>query len=294
VIQDCRNSALISHTQHNSRRAHQQIAEVPVKAMNFIAARTSLMSHLENQASAFQTPGDGADGADVECDCTQTAAAPEFTESTRSFDMQNVLRAWFVLFGSDPKVAAETRDIIARLGGVWVSNSEDEAVNPRATMPAVPSKSVGRIKGRGMDASDVRASTVDLRVLEAWIKAGLSNQPGSATVPASNIQENCKRFRFGKTWLDLDSARLTGDDGNDVPITSMEFNLLKLFARNRGRVLNRDQILEGAHDREWEPFDRSIDIRISRIRRKIEVNLQKPVAIRTVRGIGYIYDDQPT
>jgi two-component system phosphate regulon response regulator OmpR len=71
----------------------------------------------------------------------------------------------------------------------------------------------------------------------------------------------------------------------------MEFNLLKLFARNRGRVLNRDQILEGAHDRSWDPFDRSIDIRISRIRRKIEINPQKPTVIRTVRGIGYIYDE---
>jgi two-component system phosphate regulon response regulator OmpR len=70
----------------------------------------------------------------------------------------------------------------------------------------------------------------------------------------------------------------------------MEFALLKLFAENRGRVLNRDQILENAHDRSWDPFDRSIDIRISRIRRKIEVNPEKPVVIRTVRGIGYVYD----
>jgi DNA-binding response OmpR family regulator len=55
-------------------------------------------------------------------------------------------------------------------------------------------------------------------------------------------------------------------------------------------VLNRDQILEGAHDRSWDPFDRSIDIRISRIRKKIEVNPEKPEVIRTVRGIGYVYD----
>jgi DNA-binding response OmpR family regulator len=76
-------------------------------------------------------------------------------------------------------------------------------------------------------------------------------------------------------------------------MTAMEFFLLRLFARNPGRVLNRDQILEGAHDRPWNPFDRSIDIRISRIRRKIEINPAKPVAIRTVRGIGYVYDPEP-
>ena len=74
------------------------------------------------------------------------------------------------------------------------------------------------------------------------------------------------------------------------PIISVLHRDQKLFARNRGRVLNRDQILEGAHDRSWDPFDRSIDIRISRIRKKIEVNPAKPEVIRTVRGVGYIYD----
>ncbi|MGB8624426.1 MAG: winged helix-turn-helix domain-containing protein, partial [Paracoccaceae bacterium] len=98
------------------------------------------------------------------------------------------------------------------------------------------------------------------------------------------------RFRFGRAWLDIDAARLTDENGEEIPLTSMEFNLLKLFARNQGRVLNRDQILEGAHDRAWDPFDRSIDIRISRIRRKIELNPGKPEVIRTVRGEGYIYD----
>jgi hypothetical protein len=87
-------------------------------------------------------------------------------------------------------------------------------------------------------------------------------------------------------WLDIPAAKLTDEDGAEVPLTAMEFALLKLFAENRGRVLNRDQILEGAHD----PFDRSIDIRISRIRRKIEANPEKPTVIRTVRGIGYVYD----
>jgi two-component system phosphate regulon response regulator OmpR len=106
------------------------------------------------------------------------------------------------------------------------------------------------------------------------------------------MADGAKRFRFGKAWLDIDAARLTEDDGSEIPVTAMEFNLLKLFARNRGRVLNRDQILEGAHDRSWDPFDRSIDIRISRIRRKIELNPEKPTAIRTVRGVGYVYDGQ--
>lgn len=97
-------------------------------------------------------------------------------------------------------------------------------------------------------------------------------------------------YPFGKTWLHLDTAKLVDTEGREIPLTAMEFRLLRLFAENRGRVLNRDQILEGAHDRSWDPFDRSIDIRISRIRKKIEHNPQKPEVIRTVRGIGYIYD----
>lgn len=107
---------------------------------------------------------------------------------------------------------------------------------------------------------------------------------------ATNDRSPHQPLRFGRTWLNLEAARLTAEDGREIPLTAMEFDLLRLFARNRGRVLSRDQILEGAHDRRWDPFDRSIDIRISRIRRKIEVNPAKPEAIRTVRGIGYIYD----
>jgi DNA-binding response OmpR family regulator len=149
---------------------------------------------------------------------------------------------------------------------------------------------VDRIVGLELGADDYLAKPVDLRELEARIKAVLRRRGASPAEPVPEAGR--RRFRFGKAWLDLDGARLTAEDGADIPLTSMEFHLLKLFAENRGRVLNRDQILEGAHDRSWDPFDRSIDIRISRIRRKIEINPAKPVVIRTVRGVGYIYDGE--
>ena len=78
-------------------------------------------------------------------------------------------------------------------------------------------------------------------------------------------------------------------DGEEVTITSMEYDLLKAFADHPNKVLSRDQLLNLAHNRDWEPFDRSIDIRITRLRRKIEPDPAKPQIIKTVRGAGYIY-----
>jgi len=94
---------------------------------------------------------------------------------------------------------------------------------------------------------------------------------------------------FGRCTLNLESHSLHDAEGADVAITSMEFDLLKAFATHPNRVLTRDQLLDLAHNRDWEPFDRSIDIRINRVRRKIEPNPAKPQFIKTVRGAGYIF-----
>ena len=161
---------------------------------------------------------------------------------------------------------------------------------PHVIMLTAAGEVIDRVVGLEMGADDYLAKPVDLRELASRIKAVLRRRTVAPTQAETPTERS--RFRFGKTWLDLDAAKLIGDDGQELPLTSMEFNLLKLFARNKGRVLNRDQILEGAHDRSWDPFDRSIDIRISRIRKKIEANPTKPEVIRTVRGVGYIYDPE--
>ncbi|WP_299850176.1 response regulator [uncultured Roseovarius sp.] len=147
---------------------------------------------------------------------------------------------------------------------------------------------IDKIVGLEMGADDYLAKPVDLRELEARVKAVLRRKSEPVQKPATG--EAPATAPFGAFTLDLTAAQLKTASGDEVPLTAMEFNLLSLFARNRGRVLNRDQILEQAHDRSWDPFDRSIDIRISRLRRKIEPNPQKPQIIKTVRGIGYIYD----
>lgn len=198
--------------------------------------------------------------------------------------------------------AAELRDIVAAgpvslvlldinmpgEDGLSVLRTLRAAGNLPVIMLTAAGEAVDRIVGLELGADDYLGKPVDLRELAARIRAVLRRAGEADAAPAK--AEDRKRFAFGKAWLDIEAARLTDEDGNDIPLTAMEFNLLKLFARNRGRVLNRDQILEGAHDQSWDPFDRSIDIRISRIRRKIERNPQKPEVIRTVRGVGYIYD----
>ncbi|MEM7060834.1 MAG: response regulator [Pseudomonadota bacterium] len=149
---------------------------------------------------------------------------------------------------------------------------------------------VDRILGLEMGADDYLGKPVDLRELEARLKTVLRRSSSGA--PVSEEQKAEGKIQFGPCILDLESALLFGPDGKEISITAMEFSLLKVFAINRGRVLNRDQLLDLAHDRDWDPFDRSIDIRISRLRRKIEPNAQKPEVIRTVRGIGYIFGER--
>lgn len=151
-------------------------------------------------------------------------------------------------------------------------------------------ESVDRIVGLEMGADDYLGKPVDLRELEARIKAVLRRtEKSEPPIDAADI-DNAESVKIRDMHLDMANGQLTDAEGNTIPLTAMEFTLLKLLIRNTGRVLNRDQLMEMASDREWDPFDRSIDIRIMRLRKKIEVNPSKPEIIRTVRGLGYIFD----
>jgi len=149
---------------------------------------------------------------------------------------------------------------------------------------------VDRIVGLETGADDYLAKPVDLRELLARIKAVLRrtgrdrHDPRAAEAALVNRVVACGRGR-----LDLDAHKLFDEDGTEIAITAMEFDLLKAFAEHPNRVLSRDMLLDLAHNRDWEPFDRSIDIRIARLRRKIERDPAKPSAIRTVRGAGYMF-----
>ena len=157
-------------------------------------------------------------------------------------------------------------------------------------MLTAKSDDIDRIVGLEIGADDYVTKPFNPRELLARIKAVLRRARASAggEAPATMGRE----VQMGICRLNLDSRKLYRADGSEQPLTAMEFDLLATFATHPGRVLSRDQLLDLAHNKEIEPFDRSIDIRITRIRRKIEADPAKPQAIKTVRGAGYVFSPQ--
>ncbi len=147
---------------------------------------------------------------------------------------------------------------------------------------------VDRIVGLEVGADDYVTKPFEPRELLARIKSVLRRLENPAPAAAQSAAAD-GRIAFGGCSLDTDARRLFDAAGEEVTITSMEYDLLKAFADHPNKVLSRDQLLNLAHNRDWEPFDRSIDIRITRLRRKIEPDPAKPQIIKTVRGAGYIY-----
>jgi two-component system, OmpR family, phosphate regulon response regulator OmpR len=159
-------------------------------------------------------------------------------------------------------------------------------------------ESVDRIVGLELGADDYLPKPFELRELLARVRSVLRRVAGSAgVVPAAAAPAEAasatRRVHFGSFLLDLDERRLLAPDNSDIEISAAEFDLLALFARNPNRPLNRDQIMEQAHHRGWDVFDRSIDLRVMRLRRKIERNPDKPELIKTVRNVGYVFVPAP-
>jgi two-component system phosphate regulon response regulator OmpR len=151
---------------------------------------------------------------------------------------------------------------------------------------------VDRIVGLEVGADDYLTKPFDLRELRARIRAVLrraDSRAGAETaeLPSRTGADNI--VSFGRLSLDLDRYCLVDREGAESRLTATEFDLLAVFAKNPNRVMSRERLLDLASARDQEPFDRSIDIRITRIRKKIEIDASKPQVIKTMRGVGYMF-----
>ncbi|MDR6890572.1 MULTISPECIES: response regulator transcription factor [Variovorax] len=153
---------------------------------------------------------------------------------------------------------------------------------------------VDKVVGLEVGADDYVTKPFDLRELVARVKAVLrrlapDDSHAAANAPASPAASaTSERLRFAGWQLDLAARSLANPEGQGVPLTGGEFDLLRAFARHPGRVLSRDFLLEQTRGREAAPFDRTIDVQVGRLRKKIEADPDDPQIIKSVRGAGYI------
>lgn len=178
--------------------------------------------------------------------------------------------------------------------GLTLARRLRETVDVGIVMVTASSDVIDRVVGLEVGADDYIAKPFDPRELLARVKSVLrrvqARPPEAAT--GTDVAPPMLRQRFGRCEIELESRRLFDltAGGEEVAMTAMEYDLIRIFVANPNRVLSRDQLLLHTRNREWEPFDRSIDIRIGRLRRKVEPDPGgEPRCIRTVRNGGYMY-----
>lgn len=148
-------------------------------------------------------------------------------------------------------------------------------------------QTLDRIIGLEIGADDYMGKPFDLRELLARVKSVLRRATAIAPSPLAEAGQD--EVKIGRLTLNSVAHKLLDENGEEVQLTSMEYDLLHVFAGHANRVLNRDQLLDLTHSSNSDPFDRSIDVRITRLRRKIEKDPSKPQMLKTIRGAGYMF-----
>jgi DNA-binding response OmpR family regulator len=143
---------------------------------------------------------------------------------------------------------------------------------------------VDRIVGLEMGADDYVSKPFDPRELLARVRGVLRRMSAAGRAELGDA-----RVRIGRCVLDLGAHRLTDEQGGEVAMSPLEFDLLKALAENPNRAISRERILNLGQKRDWDPFDRSVDLRIMRLRKKVEPDPLHPRFIRTIRNEGYIF-----
>jgi len=158
--------------------------------------------------------------------------------------------------------------------GIIILTSKDDAID--------------RVVGLEIGADDYVTKPWDERELLARIRS-VMRRVNERKGAAKGSDGDQRVVTFSGWMLNLDSRELKDPDGKKVELTSGEFSLLYEFIEKAGRVLSRDHLLSAIYSRDWEPFDRSIDVLVTRLRRKVEADSRHPEIIKTVRGTGYMF-----
>jgi two-component system phosphate regulon response regulator OmpR len=156
---------------------------------------------------------------------------------------------------------------------------------------------IDRVVGLELGADDYLVKPYELRELLARIRSVLrrpAEAPRSKLYIVPEASRKLRTLRIGDCLLDLDSRRLSGGDGRLIELTAMEVDLLEALAKRPNRILTRAQLLELAPGREDGDDERSIDVRVARLRRKLEATPDIPRLIRTIRGEGYMFVPEGT
>lgn len=220
-------------------------------------------------------------------------------------EVRDTLREYFELSGFDVYVAGDgngMREVMERRrvdivlmdlnlpgeDGLALTRELRSSYNTGVIMVTAAGETLDRIIGLEMGADDYVSKPFEPREVLARVRSVL-RRLRDRPLPAPATPDQPAIVHMGACALDLAAHRLYDPQGSDVPLTSMEFDLLKAFAEHPDRVLSRDQLMDLAHHRNAEAFDRSIDLRIMRIRRKIESDPEHPQVLKTIRGAGYMF-----
>lgn len=149
-------------------------------------------------------------------------------------------------------------------------------------------ESVDRVVGLELGADDYITKPFDLRELLARVRSVLRR----TARPASDSEAHHGTLVFQGYRLDTAAHELRDEQGRVVPLTTGEYELLKLFLEHPHRVMTRNDIMSHIHGRDAGPFDRAIDVQIGRLRRKIERDPTRPSMLKAIRGTGYILTEQ--
>ena len=149
---------------------------------------------------------------------------------------------------------------------------------------------IDKVVGLEIGADDYITKPFHARELVARIATVLRRaRSNTAKVEPDPGEASPGMVRFGDWQLDLFGQRLTGSSGDAVVLTTYEFQVLSALVQRPGKALSRDQIMDLIADRDWNPFDRSIDVLIGKIRKKLGDDSHNPNYIRTIRNIGYMF-----